>query len=196
MIHYWYMLQQLADTIQSFDARLVAQAGDWVAAAEGREALALFLADFLLVIIFVPVLAYLWYEREPRGTCHGNKKAVMLALLTAVFALAAKMVFATVMFRSRPDLAASVISVYGPLDPQSFPSGHVLVAASLSISLYLSGMRRLFWILLPVVLAIAVGRVLLGVHYPTDVTAGFFFGWFIAYFLHHESSSIKRYLPD
>jgi len=57
-----------------------------------------------------------------------------------------------------------------PLDQYSFPSGHTLHAVAFT-SVALAYYPQLAWMLLPFTLAIAASRVVLGLHYPSDVIA-------------------------
>jgi undecaprenyl-diphosphatase len=54
------------------------------------------------------------------------------------------------------------------LDRYSFPSGHTLHAVSFSL-IALHYFPGLAWLLLPFTLLVALSRVVLGLHYPTDV---------------------------
>lgn len=58
-----------------------------------------------------------------------------------------------------------------PLDRYSFPSGHTLHAVSFSL-ICVQAYPWLGWFLVPFTLLVAVSRVVLGLHYPTDVAAG------------------------
>ena len=62
-----------------------------------------------------------------------------------------------------------------PLDEYSFPSGHTLHAVSFTlIAVY--DYPPLAWLLLPFALLVALSRVVLGLHYPSDVLAGALLG--------------------
>lgn len=57
-----------------------------------------------------------------------------------------------------------------PLDEFSFPSGHTLHAVSFT-GVALAYYPALAWLLLPFTFAVGVSRVVLGLHYPSDVLA-------------------------
>ncbi len=57
-----------------------------------------------------------------------------------------------------------------PLDEFSFPSGHTLQAVAFSL-VAIAHYPVLAWVLLPLTASIAASRVVLGVHYPSDVLA-------------------------
>jgi len=58
-----------------------------------------------------------------------------------------------------------------PLDRYSFPSGHTLHAVSFT---WQAGAHfpELLWVLVPLAALIGASRVVLGLHYPSDVLAG------------------------
>lgn len=57
-----------------------------------------------------------------------------------------------------------------PLDEFSFPSGHTLHAVTFTL-VALAHYPLLAWILVPFAATVAVSRVVLGLHYPSDVLA-------------------------
>jgi len=69
-------------------------------------------------------------------------------------------------FRSHDDIVPYV----APLDEFSFPSGHTLHAVSFTL-IALAWFPALAPLLLPFTLLVALSRVVLGLHYPSDVLA-------------------------
>lgn len=76
------------------------------------------------------------------------------------------------MVRERPFIQHAAIELgTAPLDRYSFPSGHTLHAmAFTTIAVYHHS--ELAWLLLPFASLVAASRVVLGLHYPSDVLAG------------------------
>lgn len=82
--------------------------------------------------------------------------------------------------RPRPFAVNQAIALgLPPLDRFSFPSGHTLHAV-LFATVALGYYPMLAWLLLPFTLLVAASRVVLGLHYPTDVLAGAIIGVLIA----------------
>jgi len=65
---------------------------------------------------------------------------------------------------------AGIVAHVPPLDEFSFPSGHTLHAVSFSL-VALAYYPALLGLLLPFTLLVAASRVVLGLHYPSDVLA-------------------------
>ena len=82
--------------------------------------------------------------------------------------------------RPRPyQIHQDVICSAAPLDQFSFPSGHTLHAVAFSV-VAVAYFPMLVWLLLPFTLLVAASRVILGLHYPSDVLAGALLGLGIA----------------
>lgn len=82
--------------------------------------------------------------------------------------------------RPRPyQTHASIEHFAAPLDSLSFPSGHTLHAVAFTF-VALAYYPGLAWLLLPFTLLIALSRVVLGLHYPSDVMAGAVLGALLA----------------
>ena len=66
-----------------------------------------------------------------------------------------------------------------PLDQYSFPSGHTMHAVSFSV-VALNYYPELAVLLIPFSVLVAASRIILGLHYPTDVLAGSLLGALLA----------------
>ena len=78
--------------------------------------------------------------------------------------------------RARPfERCEGVRALEARLDRHSFPSGHTLHAVAFSLVLGAQD-PRWGWLLWPLSLAIALSRVVLGLHYPSDVLAALLLG--------------------
>jgi undecaprenyl-diphosphatase len=66
-----------------------------------------------------------------------------------------------------------------PLDRYSFPSGHTLHAVGFT-TVAVTAFPALAALLVPFAVLVAASRVILGLHYPTDVLAGAAIGYGVA----------------
>jgi undecaprenyl-diphosphatase len=83
--------------------------------------------------------------------------------------------------RERPCVALiGIVRGIVPLDRYSFPSGHTLHAVTFSI-LLIASFPELGWLCAPFATLVAMSRVVLGLHYPSDVLAGALIGAALAY---------------
>jgi undecaprenyl-diphosphatase len=90
--------------------------------------------------------------------------------------------------RQRPDFIAALVEAHG----YSYPSSHALVSAAVYLTIAIVAARfcahwlgriLLYVLALGLILLVALSRVYLGVHYPSDVLAGFLLGTAWALFL-------------
>jgi undecaprenyl-diphosphatase len=92
--------------------------------------------------------------------------------VTGVFGLTIYKLIKSSTGRLRPYMVdAGVRPGTPPLDLYSFPSGHTLHATSFAI-IAAESVPGLFWLVVPFAVLVALSRVVLGLHYPTDVLAG------------------------
>jgi undecaprenyl-diphosphatase len=146
----------------------------------------------VLVIVIVVAIGYLMLQHR-----YGATALVIVASAGGgLMSLALKDAFA----RARPDVVPHLVKVGG----LSFPSGHSMAAAVIYLTLgallaRFTARRRVRVYVIGVSLAltflIGVTRIYLGVHYPTDVLAGWAAGlvwalacWLTARYLQYRGS--------
>ena len=111
----------------------------------------------------------------------GNHTAAWLLLVAVLGGAAVNSLLKIGFARPRPEFIAHALRVFTP----SFPSGHASLSAATYLTLAallartaVSPGLRIFFIIAGMLLTLAVGisRIYLGVHYPTDVFAGWCIG--------------------
>jgi undecaprenyl-diphosphatase len=143
-----------------------------------RDLTALGGATVMTLTTVLAVTALLFHKRWKRAVVLGS---------VVVLAQVCDEVLKGVYNRPRPDFAVAGAYSYA----QSFPSGHSTTSAALWLSLAMIAAsfqdqpgHKAFWIAMAAIVVVGVGlsRVFLGVHWPTDVLAGWMLGacWALA----------------
>lgn len=113
------------------------------------------------------------------GGAAGQRAALQMGL-TSLVGVALYKLLKQRLVRERPFITHGDIFCAGtPLDRYSFPSGHTLQAV-LFTTLALAWFPTLAGLLLPFTLLVALSRMVLGLHYPSDVLCGAALGWGLA----------------
>jgi undecaprenyl-diphosphatase len=124
-----------------------------------------------------------WYALMAAIALLDGANGPWIALQMAITGLAAASLYRVLKRwtrRPRPFRAHADITAYiAPLDEFSFPSGHTLHAVTFSL-LALAHLPMLAPLLVPFTLLVAASRVVLGLHYPSDVLAAMFIGIVLA----------------
>lgn len=99
-------------------------------------------------------------------------RPVLVMALTGAVGVALYSFLKRIFVRERPFIThAAIDRAAAPLDRYSFPSGHTLHAVCFTWQAS-AHFPELTWVLLPLATLIAASRVVLGLHYPSDVLAG------------------------
>lgn len=113
-----------------------------------------------------------------------GRPAVRPAIVMALTGIAGLLIYAWLKrtcVRERPLVThrASILFPGSPLDRYSFPSGHTLHAISFTWQA-VAHYTGLGWVLIPFACLVAASRVILGLHYLSDVLAGALLGAMLA----------------
>ena len=112
-----------------------------------------------------------------------RKTGVVMAAALIIDLLLCNVLLKNLVARTRPyDVNTGIQLLVAKLRDYSFPSGHTAASFASVTALYLSGERRIGLIALVISCLIAVSRLYLYVHYPTDVLAGMLFGLILGFF--------------
>jgi undecaprenyl-diphosphatase len=149
--------------------------------------LAIFLAAHLIWFMFLAVAAFWIFSLKRRAL------AAVSAAVSAALAWLLNQGIGLIYFQPRPfadhaDIHALIVK--SSLE-KSFPSDHAALAFALAVSVTLVNRRWGAWLIAAAIL-VAVGRVIVGVHYPSDVLAGCLVGCLVAYAVHRLIHHILR----
>jgi undecaprenyl-diphosphatase len=126
--------------------------------------------------LFLAVLAALFFARGKWRSVHG-RRGVAVAGFSALVALAIGHFITDLWDRARPYEAHPQIAhlfVARSHDP-SFPSDHATAAFALAVAIFIYH-RRAGWLMLAMATVVALSRVVVGTHDPSDVLGGALLG--------------------
>ena len=162
---------ELADEIMEGELYVDRVVMGWVKILHTPELTLLFKvfteAGGVLGVGFMTILAIITYWLK------GYKKAWLMVSASVLGALVINLSLKGIFQRDRPDFWTHFVQEAG----YSFPSGHAMASAALAISLIVLmwRTRARWWVLAGgtfYTFMVGLSRVYLGVHYPTDIVAG------------------------
>lgn len=132
----------------------------------------IFLSEGLIILVVVFSLVYVF-------RLSGWHNVVKLAF-SLIVAVALSFLVGIVVNRPRPDFDSQLFrNLVFRLDPYSFPSKHATAAAAVAYQVY-SLNKKVGYVLIMAAFLVGLGRILIGVHFLTDVVFGLLIGFLIS----------------
>lgn len=140
--------------------------------------------------VLIPLIYYIWFKATQ--TDNNRQRLIATLLITLPADLLARILGKTLPFRIRPIHDAAIHFL--PPDSMylktlegnsSFPSDHAVLFFCLSAGLFFCSKRIGLFAFIYTLIFIAFPRLYLGLHYPTDIIAGFVIGVLFAFIANH-----------
>ena len=127
------------------------------------------------IVVVLPLCLLIFILDKKNG-----KRTAGLVAVTYLLSRAAALILKIITQRPRPFLVYPDLRVLGTATFSSFPSGHAILVTALALVLG-SKYEKWQWLLWIAVVWVAISRMYMGLHYPTDVAAGILMGLAIGY---------------
>ena len=144
------------------------------------DGIIVFFASYLAYILIALFLGFVFFSSRARW-----EKIELLGIAgasTVIARFGATEIIRFFYHRPRPFLSLPIHPLFTDTS-WSFPSGHATFFFALSTVVYLYNKKWGIWFFVATI-CITVGRVIAGVHYPSDILAGALIGGLFAYIIH------------
>lgn len=143
----------------------------------------------VIFLIFLTVI-YFTLPHHPDK----ERRAILIAGLSGVIAIVVSMILTALFHRERPFIALppdQIHMIIHHVADSSFPSNHALGSAALAFGIWRIQSRAIRWITMITAILVGVSRIVVGVHWPSDVLISFALGGLIAWGVHAVAPRLK-----
>jgi undecaprenyl-diphosphatase len=180
----------LIDRIVFWDYQTLLFLNGWMKSAPQFDFLFKFLAVGLVYLVpAILIIGYLYSSHD--------KKIIIMSALAGLFSwrVIGKLTSAFY-FRERPftNTIIDLKEIVFHRPTYSFPSDHAIFFASIFLIFWLYGYRKLAVFILIIGLTNSLMRIMVGLHYPLDILAGWMLGLAVAGIFFWQRKFLERYL--
>lgn len=160
----------------NFDYQIFKLINNLAGKSQYLDWLGIFTAKYLIFIIAIFFILYLIIKGW-----QNFKSVILKAFFSGALAYTINFLIGLIYFRPRPFVLneATKLIDKSPLE-KSFPSDHTAIAFALAFSLYFYN-KKLGGVLLFLAFLVGLGRIYVGVHYPSDILGGILVGFLSAF---------------
>lgn len=147
------------------------------------DTIVILLATYWRYAVLAVLLFYLWAPKFRKIDLRTRAVHTSLAIFSALAARFGAVVLIRWFYpRQRPFVFEGLNSLINqdPLE-SSFPSGHATFFMALAVYFLLTGHKKLGWFLLVSAVLISLARVAAGIHWPSDILAGWAVGAIVSW---------------
>ncbi|MBI2514812.1 phosphatase PAP2 family protein [Candidatus Wolfebacteria bacterium] len=141
-----------------------------------------FLASYLIIFLVIVFLYFLFKEKDWRHRFYFSSLSIISVILSrGILTTLIRFSYD----RPRPFVVENIQPLIDHAATPSFPSGHIAFILPLALTIWLINRRAGWWFLIAA-LFIGLGRVAIGIHWPSDIFGGILIGsisFFSAYYL-------------
>jgi len=148
-----------------------------------------------LVILFAVIFLLFHHDiiksQNPFDEFIKRWKEIFLVFFSGIFAWCLASVIKIITTISRPVMQFPDIFPLISKTDFSFPSGHATFYMALAFALFFSH-KKVGYLFISFALLIGIARIIVGVHFPIDILAGFLIGIITAYFVRFLYNKINK----
>ncbi len=177
------------DAILPFDQSIIVPFSHWVASNSLLTKLFVTLAVGLVYLVPL-ILIVVWFAY--------SRKIALKAAITGLLAWEGlSKLIAAIIHRPRPDfsLIGAKELIFQRSDT-SFPSDHSAFLMAVALTFYFTGYKKLGYFIFGLAVLTGICRVGIGVHFPTDILAGWIVGLFTVWLVRSIDRPLDQYLIE
>jgi undecaprenyl-diphosphatase len=141
-------------------------------------------------VVFGLYLIGLWFSGESTNKVEQNRKRALYAIFSALLAMGMNQVISHIWFRDRPYVHNPVNRLLQGSQDASFPSDHAAGAFSIAGSLF--GRTAGGTALMVFAAMVAVSRIYVGLHYPSDIIGGMAIGLISSWIIERNQAILEK----
>lgn len=150
-----------------------------------------FFADWPILLLPISLIALWFWPSEDK---YFHKKNASLSFFAAATGFILDCLIGVFYFRPRPFVSFKIPLLISHIPDKSFPADHATLGLSIGLSFYLLGYKKLSYLILFFTFLFSFLRIVVGLHYFTDVLGSLFVGVLAVFLVFRFRRFFEKYL--